>query len=234
MFELHDDIDVDRLAAQYKRQGHVRIAPFLADDGAEKIFGELRVREDWRQMINSGEQLVELDRATRSAMSDVQSAALDEAVYAGARYDFQFRYEAIRVPDKDEERRACVDCLSEFAHFLSMGAARDALRRITAVPSIRFADAQATAYSPGDFLTGHDDAVAGKKRRAAYVLGLNPIWRPEWGGLLLLQDREYEALALTPLINCLNVFAVPRLHSVSEVSKAAPIRRYSITGWLRE
>ena len=38
---------------------------------------------------------------------------------------------------------------------------------------------------------------------------------------------------LTPRFNALNIFAVPQLHSVSMVNRAAPYRRYSITGWLR-
>lgn len=69
------------------------------------------------------------------------------------------------------------------------GPIRDLIRDITGDRDIRFADAQATAFSPGDFLTGHDDRFAGKDRRAAYVLGLTPVWRLEWGGLLIMRRR---------------------------------------------
>ncbi len=111
---------------------------------------------------------------------------------------------------------------------------RDVLRIITGEPAIRFADLQATAYSPGDFLTGHDDRFAGKNRLAAYVLGLTPVWRIEWGGLLVMHGEDPSASrAYPPLMNILTLFDVPQMHSVSEVSRAAAYRRYSVTGWLR-
>lgn len=234
-FRLHEAIDADALAADYARTGRATIAPFLDAEVAEALHRLLRERGDWRQVVNSGaERIFELDRPTRAAMSPEQQRALDEAVYAGARHEFQFRYETVRVPDEDAARAAADDLLFAFARFMSSGAARDLLRKVTGDTAIRFADAQATAYSPGDFLTRHDDAVEGKNRSAAYVFSLNPLWRIEWGGLLLMHDETgHGAEALVPGFNRLNLFRVPQLHSVSEVTRASPYRRYSITGWLR-
>lgn len=185
-------------------------------------------------MFNSGEQIFELDRATQQALTKEQRAAFDQAVYGRARREFQFRYETVRVPDDPALRAASDDPLYRFAAWLSAGPARDLLRRVTGERAIAFADAQATAFSPGDFLTSHDDLVAGKNRVAAYVLSLNPRWRIEWGGLFLMHRADgADALALAPCFNRFNLFAVPRVHSVSEVTRATPYRRYSITGWLR-
>lgn len=185
-------------------------------------------------MFNCGDQIFELDREAQQRLSDEQRGKLDQTVYGRARREFQFRYETVRVPDEAALREASDDPLVHFASWLSTGAARDLLRAITGHDGIRFADAQATAYSPGDFLTAHDDDVAGKNRLAAYVLGLNPDWRTEWGGLFLMHGREgATAEALVPGFNRLNLFSVPRLHSVSEVTRSAAHRRYSITGWLR-
>lgn len=189
----------------------------------------------WRQVVNSGEsKIFEFDRPTQAGLQPEQKDALDQAVYAGARRDFQFRYETVRVPDEDTARSASDDLLFAFARFLSHGPARDLLRQITGDAAIAFADAQATAYSPGDFLTRHDDDVAGKNRTAAYVMSLNPEWRIEWGGLFLMHHAdEGGADAIVPGFNRLNLFAVPQMHSVSEVTRATPFRRYSVTGWLR-
>ena len=231
-FSLYPVIDIGGLSRRYAETGRVSIEPFLAPGGAEALYEVLRSRTDWRQVVNSGEKLFELDRAAQQALDDEQRQALDQAVYAGARRDFQFRYETVRVPDGARERRASDDALFRFADWLSTGPARDLLRTITGNARISFADAQATAYSPGDFLTSHDDAVEGKNRSAAYVLGLNPEWRIEWGGLFLMHDRE-GAQALVPRFNRLNLFRVPQMHSVSEVTRATPYRRYSITVWLR-
>lgn len=234
-FSLDRAINPAALRAEYGRCGRVTIAPFLPQVQAEELYQRLRGRGDWRKVINSGDAKVfELDRATQARLDPEQAQALDTAVYAGARHDFQYRYETIRVPDDDAARADSDDILAAFARFMSSDPARELLRSITGDPAIRFADAQATAFSPGDFLTRHDDDVPGKNRSAAYVMSLNPEWRIEWGGLLLMHDADgCGAGAVVPGFNRLNLFAVPQVHSVSEVTKATPFRRYSITGWLR-
>ncbi len=233
-FALNLRHDPDELAEEFARTGVLSIAPILDEASAAELHNLLRARDDWVQVINSGEKLVELDRATRSNLTERQREELDKAVYAGARYDFQYRYETIRVPDNDDERRKSSDMLAKFARWWSSGEPREFLRTVTRCPHIQFADAQATAYSPGDFLTGHDDDVAGKGREAAYVLGLTPKWRLEWGGLLAFHlGNEDASRALVPGFNRLNIFRVPQRHSVTEVTRSAANRRYSITGWLR-
>lgn len=107
------------------------------------------------------------------------------------------------------------------------------LRSVTCAGEIDFADAQATAYGPGHFLTAHDDLVAGKNRHAAYVFGLTPRWSIDWGGLLLVHEGGKEAAAIVPGFNMLSLFKVPQPHSVSMVAPFAANRRYSVTGWLR-
>lgn len=235
MFTLHQLIDPQALAAEYRRAGRVTIAPLIADDEAQALFALLRDREDWRKVMNSGpDKVFELDRATLASLEPERRRAIDEAVYAGARDGFQFRYEAVRVPDEVAARNSSPDLLFAFARFLSSGPARDLLRTITGEQAIAFADAQATAFSPGDFLTTHHDLAEGKNRAAAYVFSLNPVWRIEWGGLLLMHHEDrHSADALVPGFNRLNLFHVPQYHSVSEVSRAAGASRYSITGWLR-
>ena len=234
MFELNPALDAAALAARFAAGGRVRIPNFLTAEAAEALRAHLREREDWVQVVNSGARVFDLDRPTRAAMSADQARALDDGVYAGARTGFQHRYEAIRVPDSAETREARGDLLARFALWLSQGPARDFLRQVSGQPELAFVDAQATAYAPGDFLTAHDDEVAGKHRLAAYVFGLTPVWRAEWGGLLLFHDAEGDIeRGFTPRFNTLNLFAVPQLHSVSLVSRAAPHRRYAVTGWLR-
>ena len=230
---LNPALDATGLARRFAAEGRVQIADFLLPDVAQAWHAMLRGRSDWVQVVNSGEKLFELSREVRADMDARQRDALDQAVYAGARDGFQFRYEAIRVPDDAAARATSEDPLAALARFLSEGAARDFLRLVTGERRIDFADAQATAFSPGDFLTGHDDAVAGKRRHAAYVLGLTPVWRTEWGGLLLFHDDARIGDGFVPALGTLNLFRVPQRHSVTEVTRAAAYRRYSVTGWLR-
>lgn len=218
-------------AAHFTRHGWVQLDSFLDDSSARRLESHLRHRDDWNQHLNQGEKLFELDRKTRAGMTDERRAALDRAVFANARDGFQFRFEGIRVPDPPAEPEA--GPLGDFARLINAPATLALLRGIAAAPAISFGDAQATLYSPGDFLTTHNDNVAGKNRHAAYVYSLNPGWRMDWGGLLLLMDRDGSARALVPAMNRLTVFRVPCDHSVSLVSAAAARPRLSITGWLR-
>ncbi len=232
-FALNPAIDAVALARRFAQNGHARIHGFLEAACASALHRELQAREDWKQVINSADKLFELDRAIRRDFSAERHAALDSAVYAGAQDGFQFRYETLRVPDGRAQRATSADSLARFAQWMSGDPVRTLLRTITADDTIAFADAQATAYSPGDFLTGHDDAVEGKQRHAAYVLGLSPKWRLEWGGLLALHDGEDAGRILVPGFNTLDLIRVGQLHSVSEVTRAATARRYAVTGWLR-
>jgi SM-20-related protein len=230
---LNPKLDVAMFRDIYARTGRVTIRDWLSTDVAAMLAAMLRGRSDWRQILNSGDKTMELTRDARGQLSSAQQATLDEAVYGAARYGFQYRYESIRVPDAAAERAASVDALCRFAEWMSSETVCALFREITQHDDICFADAQATAYSPGDFLTGHDDAVEGKNRRTAYVMGLTAQWRPEWGGLLLFHDSEEITEARPPQYNALNLFRVPQVHSVTEVTKAAAYRRYGITGWLR-
>lgn len=233
-FSLNPALDETALAARFASAGRLQVADFLSTDTATALHALLRTRNDWMQVLNSEQRTIELSRPAREAMTGEQRAALDTAVYAAARFGFQYRYETVRVPDDDAARAASDDPLAQFARWLSSGPPRDLLRSIVGEPAIAFADMQGTAYGPGDFLTGHDDAVAGKGRYAAYVLSLSPVWRIEWGGLLLFHPTAHAPTeAFAPQYNSLNLFRVPQLHSVTEVTRAAAYRRYSITGWLR-
>jgi Rps23 Pro-64 3,4-dihydroxylase Tpa1-like proline 4-hydroxylase len=233
-FELNPALDAAALAARFAAERRVRIADFLCPESAAALRAHLCERTDWVQVVNSGAKVFDLDRAIRAAMGPERERALDDSVYAGARTGFQHRYQAIRVPDAADARAAAADLLNRFALWMSQGGARDFLRQVSGNAGLAFLDAQATAYSAGDFLTAHDDDVPGKNRLAAYVLGLTPVWRAEWGGLLLFHDAHGDIeRGYTPRFNTLNLFAVPQLHSVSLVSRAAPHPRYAVTGWLR-
>lgn len=233
MFALNPALDPERLATRYARDRRVRIVDFLTLEGARALSEEAARRNDWSQIVNAGSKVWDLSRETRARMDPAKARALEMAVYQGAREGFQHRYEAIRVPDDAADRDRSDDMFAAFAHWLSQGEARDFLRCVTGSDAISFADSQATAYGPGDFLTVHHDAAQGKQRIAAYVYGLSPEWRADWGGLLLFHRDDGDAEAWVPRFNALNLFAVPQPHSVSMVNAIAPCPRYSITGWLR-
>ena len=234
MMRLDPSIDVAAAREHFSAHGHVQVMPWLVEADAVALEAELRGRSDWREVINSGDKVFELDRENQAKLGDDGRARLDAAVNAGAQTGFQHRYESIRVPDDPALREASSFLLDEFARFMSSPETLGLLNAVTGIADADFADAQATGYRPGDFLTAHHDEVPGKNRRAAYVYGLSRNWRTEWGGLLLFHgDTGDVEHGLVPRFNCLNLFRIPRDHSVSQVASYAGDVRLSITGWLR-
>jgi SM-20-related protein len=189
-FSLHPALDETALARSFAQSGRVQIAPFVEDSQAQALAVSIAARDDWRELINAGERVYEFDRPGQRSLSADTREKLAEMVNAAARTDFQFRFESLRVPDPPEERRSHDDLLHAFASFLCADNTIRFFRTVTGFDDINFADAQATAYRPGDFLTAHDDDVSGKNRRAAYVFGLTPNWRAEWGGLLMFHEKQ--------------------------------------------
>jgi Rps23 Pro-64 3,4-dihydroxylase Tpa1-like proline 4-hydroxylase len=112
----------------------------------------------------------------------------------------------------------------------------DLAREVTGLPNLRKADAQATLYAPGQFLSVHDDSHMAEGWRVAYVLSMcADDWRPEWGGYLQFFNEEGDVVAgWKPRFNALNLFLVPQRHAVTFVPPFAPIGRYAITGWFRD
>jgi SM-20-related protein len=233
-FALNPTLDPKALRRTFAAAGHVHIADFLAPEGAAALAEHLRQRADWSLIINQGDKVFDLDRTAQAALTPEQKEQLDLAVYASARHGFQYRYESIRVPDSAADRAAGATLLTRFADFLGAPATLAFLRSVTGADDVAFVDAQATAYSPGHFLTSHDDDVTGKHRLAAYVMNLSADWRIDWGGLLMMHGADGHAdKAYVPRFNTLNLFRVPTPHSVSYVAPYTPYRRYSVTGWLR-
>jgi SM-20-related protein len=233
-FTLNPALDAPMLATAYAARGRLHVPDFLAPASAQALHDHLRERADWRLIINQGDRTFELDRAAQAALTEQARRDLDNAVHLNARTGFQYRYEAIRVPDDDAARRADDSMLVGFARFMSSPTVLDLLRTVTGQNGIDFSDAQATAYGPGHFLTTHDDGIVAKNRKAAYVYNLSAQWRPEWGGLLMFNGTDgHIAEAFAPSFNALNLFTVPQPHSVSYVVPYVPYRRYAVTGWLR-
>ena len=232
-FTLNPALDAVALSKAFSARGHISIPEFLEQDCAVKLHRSLIDRQDWAWAINAGGHVYDLGREAREAMTVEQRIELDNRINLAARDGFQFRFSSLRVPDTVSERKPQQDILHAFAEFMRSDPVMQFLRKITGKAAIVYADAQGTAFHPGDFLTGHDDDVEGKSRELAYVMGLTPEWRVEWGGLLLFHEADGRINGLVPRFNYLNMFALPVLHSVSQVTPFAGGVRYAVTGWMR-
>lgn len=229
---LNPELDSEALAADFRRDGHIRIPRFLGA-GAAELYRNLESRDDWIQLVNREQGAHEIAWSEWTAPGSAVRAAIEPEMFARACDGFQYSYAALRVPPPGETS----DCamLRAIAAFLRDPEVTGFLAAVTGIAAPRFVDGQVTAYGEGDFLTGHDDDLAGSGRKAAFVLGLTPQWRLEWGGLLTFHEMgQVDFRGKVPQFNTLDLFTVPVYHSVSMVTRAAPRRRYAVTGWLAE
>ena len=175
---------------------------------------------------------------TLDAMPADKRAAMDAAFIEGGKAGFQYQFDAWRLSDHMEagaRQGGALAPIEAVYDLVNSRAFLDFIAALTGETRAAYADAQATRYRPGDFLTAHDDEVEGKNRLFAYVLNFTPAWRPDWGGLLAFHDADgHVSEAYSPTFNALNIFRVPQTHAVTQVASFAAGPRLSITGWIRE
>lgn len=228
----HDTMDTAQ--SKLAKVGRVQIDGFLASSEAMVLRDSLEQAADWRHVLNAGDKVYEIADADVASMADPERRTLETTTYRSAETRFQFRYDTIRIPDDEIKLDSEDTPLHAFARFLNSSDVIAYWRSVTGCDRIDFVDCQATRYRLGDFLTRHDDAVEGKNRLFAYVLGLSEDWRADWGGLLLFaDDRDQLIDAFSPRFNALSLFSVGQPHSVSMVTPFAGRSRLSVTGWLR-
>ncbi len=231
---LADRNDIDDLQKYFAQRRRVQIPEFLSSDSAQAIYQALHTQKQWNLVWNDNGKHVDMDYAGVMQLPRAQLTELRRKVLNQAEHDFQYLYSNIPLYDIYRDKLLPGHFFNDIYEFINSAPVLDLAKSITGFEQIRFADAQATRYSAGHFLTEHDDNVEGKGRLAAYVLNLTPEWRPDWGGALMFPESSGGFCeGLYPCFNALNIFAVPQRHLVSMVSSFATKHRYSITGWLR-
>jgi SM-20-related protein len=234
-FALNPALDLDRHASAFAKRRRAHVPELLAAGAAERLQTWLEQSAQWSLVLHDGQNVREATPEQRRHTDAAWERQMAAYAYARAREGFEFLYEHRRVADDPRERAADDTPLARFVDFVNSSQFLEFARRLTGFADIVRADAQATRYRPGDFLTQHDDLdkTGRKLRRAAYVFNLTPRWRTDWGGQLqFIGPDGHVTEAWAPRFNALNVFAVPQPHAVSIVAPFAVGFRYAVTGWL--
>lgn len=232
---LASGLPIDQAHSIYARTGRVHIGSVLDDAAAWRAHRCLANEVEWQLHFNEGERVYDLSRQQVAALAPNDWNGLLGVIHRNAARGFQYLFNNFPLSDEHDRGRHLDLYVMRVYEFVNSPDFLDFARRLTGVETIAMADAQATCYQPGHFLTPHDDAIDGRQRVAAWVLNLTPEWRVEWGGILQFVDGDgHVAEGYTPRFNALNVFRVPQQHAVSCVSPFAPFPRFSLSGWLRE
>lgn len=225
-------LDLPLCAHVFAQTGRLHLPDFLEPAAAEQLHRGLDEFADWQLTMNDADRVWDVPSRQFDTLPAEQHEPLRRELHQRASEGFQFLFKTTRISERGEVPAG--HPLRAVAELVNSPAFLDAMRQITGDETIDYADAQATRYEPGHFLTRHDDAVPGKHRRAAYVLGLSRTWRAEWGGVLEFLDADgHVAEGYVPSFNSLNLLRVPQLHHVSCVAPFARQPRLSVTGWLR-
>jgi len=224
---------ISQVRATLQRAGRAHVPEYFTQAAAQRVFEACRDAE-FSVVFQGAQGAYDIKAASAAALSVDQRVELGAAIYAQASSGFQYLFDSYRISDEVEAGRLSEGPLAELFAALNADGTLQYLRAITGDERIQYLDAQATRYRPGHFLTVHDDHQDGKDRLYAYVINLTPVWRADWGGLLMfMADDGHVAEAFTPRWNALNILKVPQPHAVSVVAPFARGARYSITGWMR-
>jgi Rps23 Pro-64 3,4-dihydroxylase Tpa1-like proline 4-hydroxylase len=229
-----DALDVEAAARVFAQRRRVRIADVLDPVSAARLYACLSTDVPWRLTFNEGRKNVYLDAEELEKLGDRKRYELVQNVLSRARDEFQYLFRTYSMVTRYLEGDDPELFLHYVFEWLNHPRTLEVLRTITGIHTLRKANAQATLYRPGHFLTQHDDSgYPEQHRRVAYVLHMTRGWRAEWGGELqfLSGDGEIEE-AWLPRFNSLALFMVPTAHLVSYVAPFAKESRYAITGWL--
>lgn len=225
---VNEILNLEQLTHDFSQDGIVRIENFLQPSSSEDLSAYLHDTVAF-------ENAFFLENANRQA-SDQEIAELPadkrrqlyQAIYQDAAKGSGFLYGRNKITSQSAAQ------LSDVLALMNSEMMLDLMKKITAKTALTNADAQATRFRVGDFLTRHVDDVPGDTRQIAYVLGMSPFWHPDWGGLLQFFERNgTPTKAWAPMYNSLTFFDVTKVHSVTSIAPFSSKNRYSITGWFR-
>ena len=190
-------------------------------------------RKEWNLVFRNQQKHYDVSANGFEELPAQEQNEFKQSIYSCAQKDFGYMYKNYPIQDLVDAGN-CEKYLEDFLGFLNTESVLNCIRRITGLHNIDFADAQATRYEPGHFLTAHDDNVAGKNRLAAFVFNLSTDWLPDWGGnLTFYDDADNVTDVYVPRFNSLSLFTVGTKHAVNLVAPFARKPRMAITGWFR-
>ena len=238
LLEINPEIDRARLAELFAEHKRIQVRNVLTEDSARKIAQLLAKQTPWGLSWRAGDDGPhKLPREAAAAIPNSEKQEMGRkltSAMGGA--DFAFIYSQYQMYDAFVQGWS--GGLPHDGLFQDMNSPLflDLVRDITSLPAIKWADAQATLYMPGHFLSLHQDMEADQGWLVAYVLNFcTRDWRPDWGGYLNFYDEDGDIIAgYKPRFNSLNMFLVPQDHNVSYVPHFAPHGRFAITGWFRD
>ena len=226
----HDPV---KLGKTLQSAGWLQVPDFFTPESAEYLHKIHIENRDWNLAYNDGNNYYESPLAEIESAPPQARAQMMNGIYARAKTQFQYVFFQYYISQAIEKGEQPGHPMHEFHEFVNSDEYLDFMRTLTGDDTVRSADSYASNYSPGHFLTAHDDRHDSHDRAGAFVFGMTKAWDMNWGGHLAFFDDDGNITdALVPSFNTLNIFLIPQMHSVQLVSPFAGANRISYLGWL--
>ena len=230
---INPDLKLADYAEQLQSRGRVQIPDFFIPESADYLLRMIQENKDWYLAYNEGEEYFESSMEQMQALSPEQRQQFMNSIYARAQTQFQYVFHQYYISQAIQLNEQPGHPMHQVYYFMNDESTLELMRQLTGDASVKKADSYATLYSPGQFLTQHDDTHNKHDRVAAYTFGMTPEWRQNWGGHTAFFDSQGNIEeAFMPSFNTLNMFLIPQAHAVQMVTPFAGANRCSYIGWL--
>lgn len=223
-------INTARLTENYANDNRARLDGLLNDEFAIALTRQISGSLGFTNAYMANGQYATISDEQLKAMQPEQRQAFFKQLYQQAAQGVGFFYGRHKLEKTDDAASPSQQVMAWLNHADTL----NLIKQVTGHQDIVAASAQITRYTPGHFLTRHNDVNEQEQRRVAYVLNLTPQWHPDWGGLLQFYHQDGTPKdAWTPTFNSLSLFDVQHVHAVTYVAPFAAGPRLAITGWFR-
>lgn len=218
----------------FRAHGRLHVSGILTPEAGQALYQVLQSTREWTRSIHLREgEDVDIRVTELEQYSPEERAGLERSLAAASTDSLQYIFDTVRISSGIKAGLPVSEPMRAIDRFINSSPFLEFVARLTGDSRLAFADVMATRYLPGHFLTAHGDENPRERRLFAYVLNLTPVWRADWGGVLMfLDDDGHVAEGYVPAFNALNIFSVPQTHAVSMVTRLAQAPRLSITGWI--
>ncbi len=231
---LNKDLDISALANQFAINKRIQVQNILDEASANRVYKCLTEETEWVVGYKDGDKSLITTDQTIAGMSPNERQTFMKKLSDQARHEFQFLYYCFPLDDERLKKFYADHFLYRVYDFIKSELMMKFIREVAGIEEIIGANAQATWYKSGNFLTRHNDFEPVTSRRVAYVMNFSKDWNSDWGGYLQFYDKDGNIEeGFMPRFNSLNLFQTPMDHSVSYVPPFCDGKRLGITGWFR-
>ena len=150
---INPRLDLDSLRDAYRAYGRVQVKSCLQADAADRIHRCLTTQQEWNLVYRAAGRHVDSAAQAIAKWPRARQRKLDKIIHRDAQLGFQYRYRNVPIYDIYHQKQLPGHFFNGIFRFLNSEPFLEMVRNVCDDQEIAFADAQATRFDAGDFLT---------------------------------------------------------------------------------